>query len=92
MTKGERIMSNLARRFAAIAAAAVLVAPAAFSAEAHNGKDSRLSEKSSPAEAPAKDRTGNTGTFDDIDYCKQKAHGLEGPARARFMTECLKRK
>jgi hypothetical protein len=27
---------------------------------------------------------------DEIEICKEKAHGLSGPERARFMTECLR--
>lgn len=78
----------MAQRLAAIIAAAALCLPA-YAAQAQNPKDEKPPEKNTEAQPPPKERT--TG-LDDVDYCKQQAQGLEGPARARFMTECLKRK
>ena len=46
--------------------------------------------------APANDRQQTSqppkksGQPDDLDACKQQAHGLHGRERSRFMTKCLK--
>ena len=82
-----------ATQFAAAIAVALLSLPLG-AAEAQNGKTEVAAEQT------AEVRTGDTKQpvkesrttgIADVDSCKQQAQGLEGPGRARFMTECLKR-
>ena len=86
-------MLDRARWLAAVTAAALVCLPA-YAAEAQNDRTETASErvtetKAAESKAPAKE-SRPTGIA-DVDVCRQQAQGLEGPARARFMTACLKR-
>lgn len=52
--------------------------------EANQPAEQKKSDKSVDESAKPEDKK------DDFEYCKEKAHGLSGPERARFMTECLR--
>jgi hypothetical protein len=41
-------------------------------------------ERSEDAQGKEREKKG------ELEVCKEKAHGLDGPERARFMTDCLR--
>lgn len=48
-------------------------------------------KKGPPDERPQASQPGKKPRPpDDLDTCKQQAHGLHGRERSRFMTKCLK--
>ena len=82
-----------ARQLAAALFVAVLSSTVA-AGTAQNGRNDPPAEQAAEAKTgdnrPSAKESRPTGIA-DVDTCKQQAQGLEGPARARFMTACLKR-
>jgi hypothetical protein len=80
---------NCATMAGAAILAAALIAGGAAGAQTgeRNVPESATEQKSDRSgEADGKDREKK----DDLEICKEKAHGLSGPERARFMTDCLR--
>ena len=73
------------RRLLWNAGLALAVAAAADLNAADTHKKASANEQTQASRPAAK-----AGQPDDLDVCKQQAHGLKGRERSRFMTKCLK--
>lgn len=83
------------RIFAAIAITASLSLPAASGAADREESqteqaEERAGEKAAPAGEKAAPKERRKPAETDTVSCRRDAHGLHGPERATFMTECLR--
>ncbi|MGZ8228195.1 MAG: hypothetical protein ACXW2A_00965 [Burkholderiales bacterium] len=73
---------------AAILAAALIAAGAAGAQTGERNVPESATEQKSDRSGKADGR--DREKKDELEICKEKAHGLSGPERARVMTDCLR--
>ena len=74
-----------------LALCTVLVAAEPALAAENKGDDSKPSEKREADREPSKPKVDKSSPMADLTHCKREARGMDGPDRAKFMTDCLKR-